>query len=122
MILYSKLFYKFEKSGLIKRPKMNKDNQHNAHMYYILFNESKFRDIFIEKLLKKNIQSVFHYIPLHSSDFGKKYGSVNLVNTDFISKSIVRLPLWIGLYSKMTYMEESIADVFKEIDLLQIIQ
>lgn len=116
---YHNLFDRFEISGLLKRPKLNKDNQHNAHMYYILFNESKFRDIFIQKLLKKNIQSVFHYVPLHSSDFGKNYGSLNLVNTDFISKSIVRLPLWIGLYSKMTYLEKSIINVLKELDNLK---
>ena len=45
------------------------------------------------------IGTVFHYIPLHSSPAGIRYGrrGSDLSVTDAISNRLVRLPLWIGI-------------------------
>lgn len=45
------------------------------------------------------INAVFHYVPLHSSPCGEKYGKVHggLAVTNSISARLIRLPLWIGL-------------------------
>jgi dTDP-4-amino-4,6-dideoxygalactose transaminase len=45
------------------------------------------------------IGAIFHYIPLHSSPAGRRYGRTNgeLPVTDAVSERLVRLPLWIGL-------------------------
>ena len=50
-------------------------------------------------MYKKNIICTSHYIPLHSSPFGKKVGKTqdDLKITDSISKRIVRLPMWVDL-------------------------
>ena len=43
--------------------------------------------------------STFHYIPLHNSAAGKKFSKFRktLPITEMISKTIVRLPMWIGM-------------------------
>jgi dTDP-4-amino-4,6-dideoxygalactose transaminase len=72
---------------------------HNAHMYYLLLPSLSQRTTFIERLKRSNINTVFHYIPLHSSPFGKSVGRTHgiMENTDSISACLVRLPLWIGI-------------------------
>lgn len=44
----------------------------------------------------RSIYSVFHYVPLHSSPAGMKYGRVhgNLEITNNLSDRLLRLPLW----------------------------
>ena len=91
-----------EEKGFIKRPSIPKECQHNAHMYYIILNEKINRDTLISKLKENGIQCTYHYIPLHSSPAGQKYGrtSGTMKHTDDLSRRIVRLPLWTGLNSE----------------------
>ena len=72
---------------------------HNAHMYYILLNSNLERSKLIKKMNSENIYPVSHYIPLHSSVAGKKFGKAfgGMINTDYTSNCILRLPLWIGM-------------------------
>lgn len=88
-----------EREGYIRRPIVPPACVSNAHMYYILLPNSKFRTDLIEKLKTHNIQAVFHYIPLHSSPAGLRFSSINkeLPMTDDIAGRLLRLPLWIGL-------------------------
>jgi len=57
------------------------------------------RTAFITKLEAKEVNVVFHYVPLHSSPAGLKYGRIHgtMTNTDNIAYRLIRLPLWIGL-------------------------
>ena len=68
-------------------------------MYYLIHKSEQSRNQFIDIMKQNGVNTVFHYIPLHSSKAGKKYCKVSgsMKNTDFISKTIVRLPLFIGL-------------------------
>jgi len=85
-----------EAKGLIRRPIVPRNCVQNAHMYYILLTPSVSRENFLRTLKDNNIGSVFHYIPLHSSPAGKKYGranaDLNVTNTQ--SERLIRLPLW----------------------------
>ncbi|OGI04819.1 MAG: dTDP-4-amino-4,6-dideoxygalactose transaminase [Candidatus Melainabacteria bacterium GWF2_37_15] len=83
----------------IKIPFIPEHTKHNAHMFYILLNRLEQRTELIKYLKEKSISSVFHYVPLHSSPAGKKYGktSGNLDITDKISDTLLRLPLHMGL-------------------------
>jgi len=86
-------------SPLITTPFIPKNCKHNAHMYYIINNSKRDRNSILKSLKNKGINSVFHYVPLHSSFYNKQISEskVNLPVTDYISENLIRLPMWIGL-------------------------
>ena len=96
---YHQAFAAVEESGKIRRPIIPANCQHNAHMYYLLFNNLQERTAFISKMKTANIMTVFHYVPLHQAPAGLKHcrTSGSLSNTEHLSDCIVRLPLWPGL-------------------------
>jgi dTDP-4-amino-4,6-dideoxygalactose transaminase len=95
---YHKYFEKLEIEKKIIRPFIPKYAKNIAHMYWIII-DKKYRNKLIGYLKMKNINSLFHYIPLHSSPFNKKTfeNKINLKVTDSISKSIIRMPLHLDL-------------------------
>ena len=76
-------------------------------MFYLLTEDQNHRDRIINNLKKNSIQAVFHYQSLHSSIAGKRFGKShqNLSNSDSLSKSLIRMPFWVGLD------EESISEI-----------
>ncbi|QFS45337.1 dTDP-4-amino-4,6-dideoxygalactose transaminase [Nostoc sphaeroides] len=96
---YDRAFYELEKMGKVRRPIIPNYCQHNAHLYYLLLNSLQERTDLIHYLKFYKIQSVFHYIPLHSSPAGIHYGRVEgtMKNTNTTSDCLLRLPLWINL-------------------------
>jgi dTDP-4-amino-4,6-dideoxygalactose transaminase len=88
-----------EQAGLLQRPVVPTECQHNAHMYYLVLPSNHLRDLLITELDKAEINAVFHYIPLHSSPAGRQYGRThgNLQVTDKVSSCLVRMPLWNGM-------------------------
>ncbi|TAL72572.1 MAG: dTDP-4-amino-4,6-dideoxygalactose transaminase [Rhodanobacter sp.] len=88
-----------EAQGVLRRPVIPAACTHNAHMYYILLNDSAQRDAFIARMKAAGIGTVFHYVPLHSSPAGRRYARAHgsMRHTDRVSDCLVRLPLWIGL-------------------------
>lgn len=87
-----------EAAGRLTRPFVPESCTHNAHMYYILLPSLEARTQFIHLLREQGVQSVFHYIPLHSSPAGTEFGrpGSELHNTNSLSDRLVRMPLWIG--------------------------
>jgi dTDP-4-amino-4,6-dideoxygalactose transaminase len=90
-----------EEKGLLRRPIVPDDCQHNAHMYYVLLAPEIDRQAVLKVLKENEIFAVFHYIPLHSSPAGQRYGRVHgsMDITDTVSECLLRLPLWVGLTS-----------------------
>ena len=72
-------------------------------MFYLIFKNKSLRDFFLKELNANGIQSTFHYIPLHLTPFGKKYGKnkFDLKVTESIYNRIIRLPLWYGVDQNM---------------------
>jgi dTDP-4-amino-4,6-dideoxygalactose transaminase len=66
------------------------------HMFYIILPSFEARTRLIEHLKSKGILSVFHYIPLHLSPMGQKYGyeTGDCPVTESVSDCLVRLPLY----------------------------
>ena len=85
--------------GILRRPIVPDACQHNAHMYYVLLAPEIDRQKVLGEFKRNDIWSVFHYVPLHSSPAGMRYGRVHgtMAMTDAQSERLVRLPLWIGL-------------------------
>ena len=72
---------------------------HNGHMYYVVVNDPETRTALLASLGRQGINAVFHYIPLHSSAAGVRYGraAADLPVTRFVSDRLLRLPLWAGM-------------------------
>lgn len=94
---YHAAFEGLEAQGRVRRPVMPPQCTHNAHMYYLLLPDLAARTAFIDHLRQAGIGAVFHYIPLHSSPAGRKYGRTgsSMAVTDTASECLVRLPLWL---------------------------
>jgi dTDP-4-amino-4,6-dideoxygalactose transaminase len=95
---YHEEFAGLEDAGLLRRPIVPSDCQHNAHMYYLLMSDYSARTLLIDRLKACNIHSVFHYVPLHNSPMGRRVGRAtsSMAVTEDISERLLRLPLWIG--------------------------
>ena len=112
---YDKLLHQTIPS--IARPTIPSSCKHNAHMYYIVNQALISRDQIIKNLRNKGINTVFHYVPLHSSPFGKKFSkkSFSLPNTDYVSENLFRLPIWIGLSeAQQKLVIDSLSDAIKK--------
>jgi dTDP-4-amino-4,6-dideoxygalactose transaminase len=97
--VYHQLLAPLEAEGLLRRPVIPTECRHNAHMYYILLPEHQERQSVIDGLKAQQINTVFHYVPLHSSPAGQRLGRVHgeMMMTDSMSSRLIRLPLWIGI-------------------------
>lgn len=113
---YHAAFEPFEEINRLRRPFVPERCSHNAHMYYLLLKNKNDRDRFITDMAMLDINCVFHYIPLHSSPFGRKKGHAlgKLSVTDDISQRIVRLPLWVGLENDLTRIISTMVHWFRE--------
>lgn len=90
---------KTETNNLIRRPYVPTHCEHNAHMYYVLLAPDINRQKVLNELKNNGVNAVFHYVPLHSSPAGKKYGRTHgdLKVTESESERLIRLPLWLGM-------------------------
>lgn len=72
---------------------------HNAHMFYIKCKDLEERTKFISYMKENGVGCVFHYIPLHSSPAGVRFGRFfeEDVYTTKESERLVRLPMWYGM-------------------------
>ena len=68
-------------------------------MYYVLLPPELDRQAVLNELKRQEIFSVFHYVSLHSSPAGKRYGRVHgaMSMTEQLSERLIRLPLWVGI-------------------------
>lgn len=85
-----------ERAGLLRRPVIPAQARHNAHMYHVLLPDRERRDALISDMAARGVQAVFHYVPLHSSPAGRRYGRADgpLPVTNDVSGRLARLPLW----------------------------
>jgi dTDP-4-amino-4,6-dideoxygalactose transaminase len=96
---YHEMLAPLEQHGLLRRPIVPADCQHNGHLYYILLSPEIDRQIVLDQLKNNGIHAVFHYIPLHSSPAGMRFGRAHgdLSLTTSLSQRLLRLPIWVGL-------------------------
>ena len=109
---YHKNLIKLQEIGAISLPTIPKNLEHNGHMFYIKTKSLHVRTKLIEFLKLNNVQSAFHYVPLHSSKAGLKYGVFNGIDryTTKESKRLVRLPMYYGISnSQISYISEKIS-------------
>jgi len=72
---------------------------HNAHLFYLLLPDGVARAPFLADLNDRGVNAIFHYVPLHDSPGGRRYGRVasRMEVTTNLSSRLIRLPIWVGL-------------------------
>jgi dTDP-4-amino-4,6-dideoxygalactose transaminase len=95
----------------VQRPFVPDGCSHPYHLYYLLLPTLDHRQRLIAHLRDRGIQSVFHYLPLHLSDVGRKAGGTEGLCpvTERVSDQLVRLPFFGDLTERQ--LEEVVAAV-----------
>lgn len=111
---YHAMLAPLEQRGLLRRPIVPGHCRHNGHLYYVLLPAGTDRDTILRKLREAEIYAVFHYVPLHSSPAGMRFGRTHgdLQRTTDLSERLVRLPFWIGLQEAQ---QQRISDTLQSI-------
>ena len=109
---YYRLLSPLAAEGRIELPVIPEGCVHTAHMFYIKTGDLEERQALIQALREQGILAVFHYIPLHSSPAGKKFGRFHGEDryTTRESERLLRLPMYYSL------TEENVNDVVSVIE------
>lgn len=96
---YYNAFKPLENQGIISLPTIPKDCIHNAHMFYLKTKDYETRQSYIKFMKDNDILCVFHYVPLHSSPAGIKFGRFDGTDehTTNDSDRLVRLPMYYNI-------------------------
>ncbi len=83
----------------VELPQVPEGCEHNGHMFYIKCRDLADRSAFIEFMKSRGVMCVFHYVPLHSSPAGRRFGRFSGEDeyTTRESERLVRLPLYYGI-------------------------
>lgn len=114
---YESVLRSLEDDGLISLPVIPSECVHNAHMFYLLTRTHSEQVALLATLKAKGINAVFHYIPLHGTDAGVKFGRTGstMAITEDLPDRLVRLPLYPGLTEdEVAYVCATIEDFFRD--------
>lgn len=114
--IYHEGLAELEAEGLLRQPVIPEDCQHNAHIYFVVLSSKFNREHVIEKMATKGVQVVSHYVPLHSSPAGRKFGRFygEMPVTNKIGSSLIRLPLYFGLgYEEIQRVIEGLQETLR---------
>ena len=97
--LYHRLLTPLAEAGHIQLPTVPAGCVHNGHMFYIKAKDLAERTKLIAFLRERGVQSVFHYVPLHSATAGRRFGRFHGEDryTTRESERLLRLPMYYGL-------------------------
>lgn len=96
---YHDAFEALEQAGCVRRPVVAPQAGHNGHIYHLLLADAARRPAILDELNRRGIGAVFHYVPLHSSPAGRRYGRIagSVSVTEDVASRLVRLPLHVTL-------------------------
>jgi dTDP-4-amino-4,6-dideoxygalactose transaminase len=115
---YRRQLKPLEAEGLLRLPCPPEDCESNYHMFYILLSDRQTRDALMDHLKQQRILAVFHYIPLHSSPMGRKFGfrEGDLPVTEDLGGRLLRLPLFFEIKDEeQTRVVEAISEFVRRI-------
>jgi dTDP-4-amino-4,6-dideoxygalactose transaminase len=98
-----KIYYdglkELEERGYLELPSIPKDCIHNGHIFYTKVKDLDTRTELLAYLKEREITAVFHYVPLHSSQAGERFGRICGEDrwTTLESQRVIRLPLYYGI-------------------------
>jgi dTDP-4-amino-4,6-dideoxygalactose transaminase len=90
-----------QQAGRVRLPHVPLEATPNWHLFHLTVDSEAERDQCLQFLRSRGITAAFHFVPLHSSPFGRELAGGSLVSlpiTDTVSSTLIRLPL----YSQLT--------------------
>lgn len=89
------------------------ESDHNAHICYILLQSLEERERTVAAFHQSGIDARFHYVPLHSSPFGKKYKYVSETDrTTSLADRLLRLPIYHDMtLAQVSYVLDALAQI-----------
>ncbi|MGA7304154.1 MAG: dTDP-4-amino-4,6-dideoxygalactose transaminase [Rhodothermales bacterium] len=105
-----------EAAGALRRPIVPADVEQNAHMYYVLLTSTQEQAGLLDHLKEAGIGAVFHYVPLHDTVAGTRFGRTagELTHTTALSSRLIRLPVWADL--DKSHVAETLAAIHRYFD------
>jgi dTDP-4-amino-4,6-dideoxygalactose transaminase len=96
---YAEAFAPLQSEGRVRLPQVPEACEPNGHMFYLLLPDETTRDALLAHLEGAGINAVFHYVPLHESPAGRRFGrpSGAMIVTESASRRLLRLPCYFDL-------------------------
>lgn len=111
---YFKELSVLEQKGHIELPYIPEYATNNGHLFYFLCNSLEERTKILKYLKANGILAVFHYVPLHSTEFYKQQEQISLPNADKFGNCLIRLPLFYELSeTDQTFIIEKIINFYQ---------
>lgn len=112
---YRKRLAPLAEKGLVELPYIPEHCTHNAHMFYLKVEDLPTRTALLKHLVYNGILAVFHYVPLHSSPAGMRFGRFHGDDkyTTNESNRLLRLPMFYGLKTEeIEYICDKVYEFF----------
>jgi len=96
-----------------KKPYVDNFASNNAHIFYLVTTTEGARDLLLAKLKERDIQAIFHYLPLHLSPFYRRHNVKipKLPNAEYYGKCLLRLPLFVEMTDEQVdYVAEIVSE------------
>ena len=113
---YHQGFEDLELAGFLKRPVIPPSCDHNGHLYYLVMPNPNARSKLIAELRKREISAPFHYVPLHTSPAGLRFGRTHdrLPITERAGECLVRLPIWLGIEPHLDRIIVEVSSIIRQ--------
>ena len=114
---YRKALRPLADEGLISLQTIPDYADHNYHIFYFRTNTTDERDRLLGALKEAGIQATFHYVPLHSSPYGRNTlgCTEELPVTQHCSETLIRLPVYPQLIEKADLISRRVVEVVRSV-------
>lgn len=110
---YTRALEPLARASKIKLPAIPEDCQHNHHIFFFHVPTPELRPHVLDALSEAGIEATFHYVPLHTSPFGRTLhpSDDDLPNTEHYSHTLIRLPIYPQLAEDIEAISRRVAEV-----------
>jgi dTDP-4-amino-4,6-dideoxygalactose transaminase len=96
---YYEHLHSWARSKGVQLPKVPSGCQQPSHLFFLVLPSLAARQGLIAHLRRRGMMALFHYLPLHLSEMGRRFGGLpgDCPVTEDVSDRLVRLPLYTSL-------------------------
>jgi dTDP-4-amino-4,6-dideoxygalactose transaminase len=115
---YARGLESFERSGRIRLPRIPDGAAPSYHLFYFLVESGKVRDAILSELRRAGVLAIFHFVPLHVSPMGRKYGyrKGDFPVSEKAGECLIRLPLFNAMTrSQQSYVIRTLRKILEKV-------